>query len=351
MATSLPTGVLIINLGSPDSTSVADVRRYLRQFLMDGRVIDIPSLARWFLVHAIILPTRPKRSAHAYKKIWTEQGSPLLVEGRNLVKGLQQELGSSYVVELAMRYGRPSMDQALENLIAKSCERIIVFPLYPQYASASTGSIYEELMRIIQGRWNMPAINFVGDFYEDPRFIDAFVSIAQPQLTKFQADHVLFSYHGLPVRHLQKSDPTGQHCVQPQFNCCDAINAQNRFCYRAQCMATTRALVRGLRLQPDQHSVSFQSRLGRAEWVKPYTDEVMPELASKGYKRLAVMCPAFVADCLETLEEIGMEGRKQWLECGGEDFHLITSLNAETIWVKNLAAMVEERIPRISSGM
>jgi len=346
MAESLPTGVLMINLGSPDSTSVSDVRRYLRQFLSDDRVIDIPAIGRWLLVYGIILPLRPKRSAKAYRKIWTEQGSPLLVEGRKLVDGLRTELGPKFEVELAMRYGQPSLQQGVENLLQRGCERLIVFPLYPQYASASTGSIYEELMRVLKGRWNLPAIDFVGDFYDEPRFIDAFAAVAKPQLDDFQADHILFSYHGLPVRHLIKSDPSGQYCAKADFSCCHEMNKTNRFCYRAQCMATTRALVKSLGIGSSEHSVSFQSRLGRSEWVRPYTDEIMPELARSGVKRLAVMCPAFVADCLETLEEIGMEGRRQWLDCGGEDLRLITSLNGEAPWIRNLAAMVSERIPQ-----
>lgn len=343
MAEKLPIGVLLVNLGSPDSTKVSDVRRYLRQFLMDERVIDLPALGRWLLVHTMILPFRPRRSAQAYQKIWTDEGSPLLVESYNLQHKLSQKLGQQFRVKLAMRYGQPSIEQAVEQLIAEGCERLIVLPLYPQYASATTGSIYQELMRVLSRQWLMPAIDLIGDYFDDSRFISAFAAVARPQLSDFQPDYVLFSYHGLPVSHLLKTESAAKVCAQPDFRCCEQVNRSNRFCYRAQCLATSRALVEALQLQESNYSSSFQSRLGKAEWIRPYTDETIQELAGKGYKRLAVMCPAFVADCLETLEEIGLEGRQQWLELGGEDFRLITSLNAEEPWINCLADMIREK--------
>jgi ferrochelatase len=332
-------GVLVVNLGSPDSTKTEDVRSYLKEFLMDGRVIDIPGFARWLLVHLIILPTRPKRSAKAYKKVWTDEGSPLIVYGQQLTHGLIDSLGEDFHVELAMRYGNPSMQSAVEALRNAGCDRIIVVPLYPQYASATTGSIYEKLMQILKSEWNIPEIVFVGDFFDDQRFIDSFAAVAKPHIEEFKPDMLLFSYHGLPKRHLLRGDSTGEHC-QKKAGCCDVIESCNRFCYRAQCMATSQSLAQALGLGSHQHTTSFQSRLGRAEWIRPYTDDVTSELAKKGVKRLAVMCPAFVADCLETLEEIGMELKEQWLEEGGEDFRLIPSLNSNKVWLKNLSDLI-----------
>ena len=325
-------GILLVNLGSPDSPKTAAVRRYLREFLMDGRVIDIPALARWLLVHGIILPLRPRRSAEAYKKIWTSEGSPLIVESKRLLTGVRGHLGEDYHVELAMRYGNPSIASGLNRLLERSCRKIIVFPLYPQYASATTGSIYQECMRVLQDRWSLPEISFVGDFFDQPDFIEAFATVARPQLQAFKQDFVLFSYHGLPEKHLQRADLSQRHCLQSK-DCCASVSSINRFCYRAQCVATTKALATALQLKADSYSVSFQSRLGKAQWIQPYTDQVLPELRQKGVKRLAIMCPAFVADCLETLEEIGMQAKQQWQELGGDEFHMVTSLNAEAAWV------------------
>jgi ferrochelatase len=333
-----PIGVLLVNLGTPDSPNVPDVRRYLREFLNDPRVIDINPVGRFLLLNLVILPFRPAKSAAAYRAIWG-QGSPLLVHSQRLCAGVQETLGSRYVVELGMRYGSPSIPSALEKLQAKDLEKIVVLPLFPQYSAAATGSAVERVYDVVGKSWNVPAVEVLGDFYDEPAFIDAFAGIARTNITAFRPDYVLFSYHGLPERHMHKSDTTGRHCLQ-RPDCCDAIGPANRHCYRAQCYATTRALVARLGLSPEQHGVSFQSRLGRTPWIRPYTDVVLPELARAGKKRLAVMCPAFVADCLETVEEIGIRAKEQWASLGGEDLLLIPSLNAEPAWVKAVADWV-----------
>jgi protoporphyrin/coproporphyrin ferrochelatase len=332
------TGVLLLNLGTPDSPSVSDVRRYLREFLMDPRVIDISDLGRWLLVHLIILPARPRRSAEAYASIWRDDGSPLLAEEKKLTAAVRAKLGDRFVVELAMRYGSPSIASALAELSKRDVGKIIVLPLFPQYASASTGSALEKVFEVSRAGEHVPVLRIVGEFFDDSGFIGSFAEVARPILAEFRAEHVLFSYHGLPERQVKKADPTGAHCLTSSA-CCDAIGSANRHCYRAQCFATTRALASALGLDA-AHSLSFQSRLGRTPWIKPYTDEVLPELARRGVKRLAVMCPAFVADCLETLEEIGIRARRDWKRLGGDDLILIPSLNSHPAWVESVCAMI-----------
>lgn len=337
-----PKGVLLLNLGTPDAPETGPVRRYLREFLSDPRVIDIPRVARFLLLNLIILPLRPKKSAAAYASIWSHgglEGSPLLAHGRALQRKVQALLGNGYVVSLGMRYGNPSIASAVDELERAGTTSFTCLPLFPQYSSAATGSAAEELMRVVKGRWNVPGINLLGAFYDHPGFLDAFAEVARPQLEAFRPDFVVFSYHGLPERHMRKSDPTGAHCLSsPQ--CCDVIVPANRFCYRAQCLATTRGLVTRLGLSPDRFESTFQSRLGRTPWIKPYTDEFLPELAKKGVRRVAVLCPAFVADCLETIEEIGDRARADWKAAGGEELTLVTSLNSHDAWAKAVAGMV-----------
>jgi ferrochelatase len=334
-----PVGVLLLNLGTPDSPSVADVRRYLREFLSDPRVIDIGAVGRWALLNLVILPFRPAQSARAYQKVWMTEGSPLLVHSRALTEGVRRALGPGYVVELGMRYGAPSIPAALEKLQAVQPGKIVVAPLFPQYSAAATGSAVERVFQVLGGAWNVPAVETLGAFHDDPGFLDAFAAVARRHLDGFRADHVLFSYHGLPERQVKKSDPSGAHCLA-SAGCCDALVEQNRYCYRAHCYATTRGLASRLELGPDRHSVSFQSRLGRTPWIRPYTDLVLPELARAGKKRLAVMCPAFVADCLETVEEIGIRAREQWRSLGGEELLLVPSLNADPLWVETVVRLV-----------
>ena len=334
-------GVLLVNLGTPDSTSVGDVRRYLREFLSDPRVVDINPVGRWLLLNLIILPFRPAKSAEAYKSIWTEDGSPLLVIEKELTEKLQKSLGPSHHVELAMRYGNPSVASGLERLMALQPRKIVVVPLFPQYSSAAFGSAVEKVLEEVKGNWNLPALEILPPFYEDPAFIEAFAAVGREALDDFDADHILFSYHGVPERQVQKSDPTGRHCLQ-RADCCAQMVEANRYCYRAQCFATTRALAEALQLSPGEHTTTFQSRLGRTPWIQPYTDEYLPELAKQGVKRVAVFCPAFVADCLETLEEIGIQADEDFKAVGGEAVKLIPSLNAHPKWVEALAGWIRD---------
>ena len=336
-----PIAVLLANLGTPDSPGVSDVRRYLREFLSDPRVIDIGPVGRWLLLNLIILPFRPAKSARAYQAVWGDAatGSPLLFHSRALTEGVRAALGPGYLVELGMRYGAPSIPSALATLQAANPSRIIVAPLFPQYSSAATGSALDRVYEIVGKQWNVPAVETLEPFYDHPGFISAFQQVARRRLDAFRPDFVLFSYHGLPERQIRKSDPTQQHCLT-SASCCDAIVPANRYCYRAHCFATTRALAASLGLSADRHSVSFQSRLGRTPWIHPYTDQVLPELAKAGKKRLAVMCPAFVADCLETVEEIGIRARDQWRSLGGEELVLVPSLNAEPAWIDAVAKLV-----------
>jgi ferrochelatase len=335
-----PTGVLLVNLGSPDAPEPGAVRRYLREFLGDPRVLDMPAPARWLLLHAVILPFRPRRSAAQYASIWTPQGSPLVVHGRALAEALGKRLGDGFRVELAMRYGRPSVAGALDALARADVGRIVAVPLFPQYASSSSGSALEHVYALASTRWNVPPLEVVPPFFDDPGFVAALAACARPVLAELRPNFVLFSYHGLPERQVRKSDPSGSHCLASPA-CCDAIGPANRFCYRAQCLATTRAVAAELGLAPDRHSTAFQSRLGRTPWIAPYTDRVLPELAARGVRRLAVLCPSFVADCLETLEEIGVRAREQWLGLGGEALALVPCVNAHPVWVEALAAAIE----------
>jgi ferrochelatase len=337
------TGILLINLGTPDAPDPAPVRRYLREFLSDPRVLDINPIGRALLLNLIILPVRPKRSAAAYKKIWTAEGSPLLVHSRALAAALRERM-PEYPIELAMRYGSPAIEPALTRLRERSCDRIVVVPLYPHYAASSTGSSVERVYRIAAKLWNTPYITVVPPFYEHPAFIGAFAAVGRPQLEALAPDRVLFSFHGLPERHVIASADPNLCVAKP--DCCDHLVDGNRNCYRAQCFATARALAAKLGLASDAWSISFQSRLGRTPWIKPYTDEVIPALAKQGVRKLAVFCPAFVADCLETLEEIGIRARTDFQAAGGETLELMTSLNAEPVWVEALEQLVRESLPR-----
>lgn len=337
------TGALLLQLGTPAAPTPTAVRPYLREFLGDPRVIDIPWLPRKLLLEGAILPFRPSASAEAYAAIWRPEGSPLLLESRALAGGVAKELGAGWAVELGMRYGRPSIREAVERLCAADLRRIVVLPLFPQYAASSSGSALERALRAAGAQWNVPAVTTVGEFYDDPGVLEAQAEPARRVLAEFEADAVLFSYHGLPERQIRKSDPSGAHCLE-RADCCDAIGAANRRCYRAQCFATTRALAERLGLPPERCRTSFQSRLGRQPWIKPYTDELLPELAREGVRRLAVLCPSFVADCLETLEEIGLRAREQWLSLGGEELRLVPCPNAEPAFVRAVAELLRRHL-------
>ena len=335
---SPPRGVLLIQLGTPDAPRPREVRRYLREFLSDPRVIDLPAASRTLLLEGVILPTRPRTSAAAYAKIWTDAGSPLLVHSEALRDALQQRLGGDHAVALGMRYGRPSLADALRRLEERGVRELTALPLFPQYASSSTGSALEALFATpAAGR--LARIETIGPFYDDPGFIAAWRDVAAARLDDFDADHVLFSYHGLPERQIRAADPSGSHCLA-RADCCEPMRDAARHCYRAQCYATTAALVDALGLGEAKTSTSFQSRLGRTPWIRPFTDLVLPELAERGVRRLAVLCPSFVADCLETLEEIGIRARAQWEGLGGAELRLIPCPNAHPTFVGAVATWV-----------
>jgi len=335
-------GVLLVNLGTPEAPETAPVRRYLRQFLSDPRVLTLPAPLRWLLLNLVILPTRPAKSAEAYRKVWTPDGSPLLVHSRALEAGVTNELGPDYEVVLAMRYGNPSIEAGLDQLEAAGVTRVIVLPLFPQYASSVTASVSAEIFACLDRRGDFPPLEIMGAFHDDPGFIDSWAAIAQPELDSFEADHVLFSFHGLPEDQIRASDPTGSHCLSSK-DCCETPGASLRRCYRAQCYGTAAALTRALKLDEDKTSLSFQSRLGPRPWIQPFTDIWLPEIAASGAKRIAVFCPSFVADCLETLEEIGIRLREQWLELGGEDLWLSPCPNGDPRFARAVAGWIRAR--------
>jgi protoporphyrin/coproporphyrin ferrochelatase len=336
----LKTGVLLINLGTPDSPSTGDVREYLSEFLNDPRVIDIPYLSRKLLVNLIIVPFRAPKSAQLYKEIWTEKGSPLLLYGEELKEKLQASLGKDYVVDFGMRYRKPSIKAALDRLRAQKVDKIKVVPLYPQYASSSTGSTVQKLMEIVS-KWEViPSIEIISKFFDHPGYIDAFAEIGS-QYPHENYDHVVFSYHGLPERQILKASAHYGDNYCQLGACCNKINQNNHFCYRASCFETSRLLAAKLGIPQDKLTVSFQSRLGRDPWIKPYSDVVIEELAKKGMKKLLVFSPAFVADCLETIHEIGTEYLELFREHGGEELQLVESLNVHPKWVEVLKEMVK----------
>jgi len=320
-------GLLLLQLGTPESPSIQHVRRYLRLFLSDKRVIDLPTLVRHILVNLIIIPFRSKRSTKAYQSIWTDRGSPLRVLSENLKNKLQTHVGKKYTVVLGMRYGEPNLQQALIDLAG--CDRITVLPLYPQYASSTNGSSLEEVLHYFSKQTVMPSLHVIRDFYDHPAFIHAQAQHIKPYLDTH--DYCLFSYHGLPVRHLEKAG-----CKSVCLQDCPKPKDSNTACYRAQCQETTRQLAETLELSNNKYNTAFQSRLGKTPWIKPYTDEILEELANTGIKRLLVTCPSFVTDCLETLEEIGIRAKAQWLALGGEELTLVPCLNDEEHWVKAL---------------
>lgn len=332
-------GVVLVNTGTPASTSVADVRRYLGQFLNDPRVIDIPAWQRWLLLNFIILRFRPAKSAHAYKKIWTDRGSPLLFHGQDLAQGMQAELGDQALVRLAFQFGEPTIPQAFQEFAEAGITRVCVVPLFPQYASASTGSAVQAAIEAAAARWVIPSLHVVPPFWAEPEFLDGMAGHLQDSIAHEEPDHIVLSFHGVPEHHCTQTDPTGAHCLKKP-TCCDTLVAANASCYRAQCMATARAIMTRLELDSGKTTVSFQSRLGRVPWIKPYTDVVLTELATQGKRKIVVAEPSFVADCLETLEEIGLRGREDFKAAGGEDLALVRSLNADPVWSTGLANIV-----------
>jgi ferrochelatase len=333
----MKTGVLLVNLGTPDSTKTSDVRKYLREFLMDWRVIDIPYLNRWMLINLIIVPFRAPKSAHEYKKLWQEKGSPLLFHGLELQKLVQAELGNDYIVGFGMRYQNPGLNEAVEIFKDKAIEKLIVIPLYPQYASASTGSSIEEVMKVV-GKWQIiPEIKIVSNFCDHSLFIKAFAELGRKYMKEQSFDHIIFSYHGIPERQILKGSVKNQCQLG---NCCKSYHERNKYCYRAQCFETTRLLVKELGLAEGSYSVSFQSRLGKTPWIKPYTDHVIEELATAGKKKILFFSPSFVADCLETTVEGGEEYKLLFEKHGGQHWQLVESLNTSKAWVECVKEMV-----------
>ena len=329
-------GVLLVNLGSPDSDSVSDVRRYLREFLMDPRVLDVNWFLRFALVHFAILPTRPKQSAHAYHAVWTPEGSPLVAISRNVQRLLQAKL--SIPVELAMRYQNPSIPAAVRSLAQKGVDEMLLIPLFPHYAMSSFETAVERVKEVTAQLAPGTKVVVQPPFYNHPPYISALVASAQPFLAKGY-DHLLFSFHGLPERQLRKSDPTGCHCLH-SADCCQVHSPAHNTCYRAQCFSTVAAFVKQAAIPGEKYSVAFQSRLGRDPWLKPYTDFELERFAAQGIKKLLVICPAFVSDCLETLEEIGIRGRESFIKAGGTDLTQIPCLNEHPLWLEALEGMV-----------
>lgn len=334
-------GVLLVNLGTPDSTATADVRKYLREFLMDWRVIDFPYIPRWMLVNLIIAPFRAPKSAKEYRKLWTDRGSPLLFHTEDLRDKLIQKLDpEKYVVAMGMRYQTPSIEEGLKKLNAANVRKIIVLPLFPQYASATNGSVVDKVMELAKEWQIIPNITFINNFVEHPLFLEAWTELGKEMMEKADYDMFLFSYHGLPERQIRKGSVDG-YC-QLSDKCCGNYTKKNQFCYRGQCFYTTRLLAEKLQLPNDKVMTCFQSRLGKDPWIKPYTEDVIKELASKGVKKVLVFSPAFVADCLETTVEVGEEYKEVFEELGGEKWDLVPSLNSGDTWVACVKDLVEK---------
>lgn len=331
--------VLLVNLGSPDSTSVPDVRRYLDEFLSDDRVIDAPKPIQQFVLKCIILPRRPKRSAAAYRSIWTDQGSPLIVTTRNLQRLLQERL-EDWKVEIAMRYGNPSIPSAIARLKQAGIRQVFLVPLYPHYAMSSYETVVVRVMEEIASQAPEIRVETQQPFYDHPDYIEALYQSAKPYLED-GFDHLLFSYHGIPLRHLSKADSSKAHC-QVVKNCCVTCSPAHATCYKAQTVATTYAFARRASLSPDRYSISYQSRLGREPWLQPYTDETLKAFGARGMGKVLVITPAFVSDCLETLEEIAEEGKEEFLEAGGKEFQMIPCLNEHPAWIDFLADRTQE---------
>lgn len=342
MLSNATKAVVLMNLGSPDSTNVPDVKKYLQQFLMDERVIDKSWLVRSLLVKGIIVPFRAPKSAEAYKTIWTKEGSPLVVMTKRLQAALQQEI--EHPIEIAMRYGNPSPETAFNNILKNypQVTKVIAVPLYPHYAMSSFETAVE-YAKEIHAKNNYPFnLDFIPPFYNNPDYLEALAENTRPYLQE-DYDHILFSYHGVPARHIMKSDVTGNHCLQSP-DCCSTPSAAHQFCYRHQVITTTLEVTKLLNIPKDKYSISFQSRLGKG-WLTPFTDIRLEEMPKEGIRNLKVICPAFVSDCLETLEEIAIRGKEIFINAGGEKFEMIPCLNVNPAWINALAGWVsKERV-------
>ena len=333
-------GVLLVNLGTPDDPSTKSVRRYLREFLMDGRVIDIPYLNRWFLINLIIAPIRGPKSAKEYQRLWDERGSPLKYYGEDLVKLVSEKLDESYTVELAMRYQNPSIESALNSLKKKNVEQLLIIPLFPQYASASTGSVIEEVNRIVSQWQVVPELHYVNKFFDEDLFLKTIEERAAKWMKEKEYDHFVFSYHGLPERQIMKAEI--KSCQLG--DCCKNYGTHNAYCYRAQCFETTKLLAERLNIPEEKHTVSFQSRLGKTPWIKPYTDHLIDDLAKRGVKNVLAFSPAFISDCLETTVEVAETYKEQFIEGGGKSWDLVESLNDHPTWVDCVVEMIQKKV-------
>ena len=326
-------GLLLINLGTPDKPERKDIRRYLAEFLADERVIDLPALVRYTLLYAIILPFRTPKVAEAYKSIWDKQGSPLRYHSEDLLKKMQKKLQGKYKVAFGMRYGNPSLKNALAEL--QDCDEITILPLYPQYSSAANGSSIEAALKQISKFNVTPSLRVIRDFHADSNFIKATADLIKHH--RKENSHILFSYHGVPERHIHKSG-----CLEICDKC---ISEQNKKiaqkCYRAQCFTTTKLIAEKLQLEEREYSIGFQSRLGKTEWIKPYTDKVMQDLAAQDIKDLCVVCPSFIADCLETLEEIAIRGQEDWHAMTGGNLHVVPCLNSSDSLVEMIVGLID----------
>jgi ferrochelatase len=323
-------GILLVNLGSPDSTNVKDVKKYLDEFLMDERVLDMPYWKRFLIVKGIILNMRPKKTVEAYKKIWKEGDAPLIAISKKFTSKLQKKV--DFPVELAMRYGSLSIEKGLTDLQLKGVDHVLVLPLYPHYAMSSYETVKVKVKEVIDTSFKSVKIEFFPVFYDNPDYIRVLSNSINKQLKGFEYDKLLFSYHGLPERHIYKADPTKGHC-KLNDECCKIKSIAHKTCYRHQCFETTKKVAEKLKLKEKDYIVSFQSRLLKDPWLRPYTDSVLEELPTKGIKKLAVVAPAFVTDCLETLEEIAIEGKKTFFKAGGEEFLYLPCLNEDDEWV------------------
>lgn len=320
-------GVLVVNLGTPDAPTPAAIRRYLAEFLWDPRVVELPRPLWWLILNGFILPFRPHQSARAYREIWTEQGAPLLLTTRGIAAGIGQRLGAAVAVEVGMSYGQPSITTALERLRASGAGRIVVLPLFPQYSSSTTGSVFDAVARTLQ-RWRrVPELHFIAGYHDQPGYIAALADSVREQFARAGRSHLLMSFHGTPKAFLDAGDP-----------------------YRGQCLETGRRLADALGLAATDWSLTFQSRFGRGEWLQPYTDVVLRELPGRGVRRVAVICPGFAADCLETLEEIAVRGRETFLEAGGESYDFIPCLNTRATHIAALAGLVPPESAVVQDG-
>lgn len=334
--------IWLVQLGTPQDPSVKAVRQYLDEFLMDPDVINLPSFLRALLVKGFIVPFRAPKSAEAYQSIWMKEGSPLLVHSKNLAESLQQDLGQDYRVVLGMRYGEPSLPSCWEKIKSLEPKKLLLVPLFPQFAKATTGSISKRVIEVMTKSPYSVEMKMLSYFYDQEAYLEALAKTAGPfDLNSY--DHILFSYHGLPKKQIEEVD---SHCLITD-GCCDQIKERNEFCYRAHCLATTRQLAKRLQLQDSLYSTSFQSRLGPVEWIRPYTDQELIRLAKERKKRILIFSPAFVADCLETLEEISIQGTRLFKENGGETLELVPSLNAEPYWISALSDMIKEQLEQM----